>query len=158
MRSRRKLGRWFDTKGSLHDQGLTFMKVIHKIAAMVIKDNSFLMVRKKGKDIWTNLGGKPEGDETEEQALVREIKEELDCDAKVIRKLGDFESKAAFDDAIVKLSTYLVELIGEPRVIDEELEVFDYIKKDYKSQGIKLPASIEEKILPFCIEQKLLDW
>ncbi len=34
------------------------------------------MVRKVGKDIWTSLGGRPEGNETEEETLLREIKEE----------------------------------------------------------------------------------
>ena len=58
------------------------MNVIHKIAAVVIKDNGFLMVRKAGKDIWTSLGGKPEPGETEEIALMREIKEEVSCEAR----------------------------------------------------------------------------
>lgn len=127
---------------------------------MVIKDNSFLMVRKKGKDIWTNLGGHPEPGETEEQALLREIKEELDCEGKVIKKLGDFEAVAAHDDAVVRLSTYLVELEGKPHIppTEQELEEYAYIAKNYKDDGIKLPASIEEQILPYCIKEGLLDW
>jgi len=51
------------------------MQEIHKIIAIVIEDNKFLMVRKVGKDIWTSLGGKPEQGETEEQTLLREIQE-----------------------------------------------------------------------------------
>jgi 8-oxo-dGTP diphosphatase len=134
------------------------MQEIHKIAAMVIKDDAFLMVRKKGKDIWTNLGGKPEGDETEEGALVREIREEMGCEAKVVRKLGDFRAPAAFDDAVVCLSTYLVELEGDIVFNDPELEEWRYIPKNYKELGIKLPASVEEHIIPFCIKEGLLGW
>lgn len=134
------------------------MKVIHKIAAMVIQDSSFLMVRKTGKDIWTNLGGKPEDGETEEQALLREIKEELNCEAIIIRKLGDFEAKAAMDDAIVRLSTYLVDLKGDINITDPELEEYRFIRSGYKEQGIKLPVSIEEHILPFCKKEGLLNW
>ncbi|VVB76185.1 NUDIX domain protein [uncultured archaeon] len=134
------------------------MKEIHKIAALVVENNSFLMVRKAGKDIWTGLGGKPEGNETEEEALLREIKEELDCGAKIIRKIGDFKSKAIFDDAIVKLSWYLVELIGNPKISDPELEEFGFIPKDYKEKGIKLPPSLEEQLLPFCIKEGILKW
>jgi 8-oxo-dGTP diphosphatase len=134
------------------------MKVIHKIAAMVIKDNSFLMFRKKGKDIWTNLSGKPESGENEEETLIREIMEELNCNGKILKKLGDFESKAVFDNAIVKLSVYLVELIGEMKICDSELEEFKFITKNYKTKGIKLPPSIEEDILPFCIKNKILNW
>ena len=134
------------------------MKEIHKIAAMVVENDSFLMVRKAGKDIWTNLGGKPEGNETEEETLLREIKEELSCEAEIIRKLGDFESKAVFDDATVKLSTYLVRLKGNPMIADSELEEFGFVPKDYKKKGIKLPSSIEDQILPFCIKERILKW
>jgi len=90
--------------------------------------------------------------------LLREIKEELNCGARIIKKLGDFESKAVFDDAIVKLSTYLVELNGVPKISDPELEEFAFISKDYKLKGIKLPPSIEEKIIPFCMREGLLKW
>ncbi len=134
------------------------MKEIHKIAAIIIQDDAFFMVRKVGKDIWTNLGGKPEGDETEEQALMREIQEEIHCSAQVIKKLGDFSAPAVFDDAIVKLSTYLVELKGEIRLDDPELEECKFIPKNYKELGIKMPISIEEHVLPFLIQNKYLNW
>jgi len=135
------------------------MKTIHKIAAMVIKDDKFLMVRKEGKDIWTNLGGKPEGDETEEKALIRETQEELDCEAKIIKKLGNFEAPAVFDEeTTIRLSTYLVEIVGEPKISDPELEEFRYIGENYKEEGIKFPDSIVEHIIPYCIKNKLLNW
>jgi len=134
------------------------MKEIHKIAAVVIRDNRFFMVRKRGKDIWTSLGGHPEDNETEEESLLREIQEEVHCDASIVRKLGDFYAKAAHDDAIVKLSTYLVELQGEPKLDDPELEESQFVPSNYKELGIKLPASIEEQVLPYCVEHKLLKW
>ena len=134
------------------------MKIIHKIAAVVIKDNKFLMVRKKGTDIWTSLGGHPEGNENEEQALIREIKEEMGCSTIIKNKLGDFEAPAAHDDAIVRLSTYQVELDGPIIFEDPELEVYKFISKNDYESGIKLPDSIKYKVLPFCLEKKLLDW
>jgi 8-oxo-dGTP pyrophosphatase MutT (NUDIX family) len=117
------------------------MKIIHKIAAVVIKDDAFLMVRKKGKDVWTSLGGHPEEGETEEQALLREIKEEMGCEA-----------------TIVQLSTYLVELSGTVVFEDPELEEYKYIGKNWKDEGIKVPASISEQVLPYCIKERLLNW
>ena len=134
------------------------MKIIHKVAAIVIKNNKFLLVRKKGKDIWTNLGGHLEKGETEEQALLREIKEEMGCDAKIIKKLGDFNAPAAHDDAIVQLSCYLVDLSGEIVFSDPELEEYRFIDKDYQKQGIKLPDSLIKKVIPYCIQNKLLNW
>ena len=134
------------------------MREIHKIIAIVIENNKFFMVRKVGKDIWTGLGGKPEEGETEEQTLVREIQEEIHCDSTVLKKLGDFKAPAVFDDAIVKLSAYLVELNGDIRLDDPELEECKFIPKNYKELGIKLPVSIEEQVLPFLIKNKFLDW
>ncbi len=134
------------------------MNAIHKVAAVVIAEDKFLMVRKVGKDIWTSLGGHIESGETEEQALIREIKEELDCDAVIKSKLGDFKAKAVFDDATLVLSTYFVSLVGSPKISDPELEEFKFISSDYKSLGIKLPDSIEEGVIPYCIENHLLDW
>lgn len=134
------------------------MKIIHKIAGVVIQGNTFLMVRKKGKDIWTSLGGHPEAGETEEQSLIREVKEEMGCGAIIIKKLGDFESPAAHDDAIVKLSTYLITLQGSIKFADPELEEYRYIRKTWKEDGIKLPSSISEHVIPFCIKEGLLAW
>jgi 8-oxo-dGTP diphosphatase len=134
------------------------MKEIHKIIAIVIRNNEFFMVRKVGKDIWTNLGGRSEEGETEEEALIREIQEEVHCSAKVNKKLGDFSARAAFDDAIVKLSAYFVELTGEIKLDDPELEECRFIPRNYKELGIKMPVSIEEQILPFLIKNKYLNW
>jgi 8-oxo-dGTP pyrophosphatase MutT (NUDIX family) len=134
------------------------MKRIHKVIAVVIKDNKLLMVRKKGKDIWTSLGGRIESGETERECLLREIKEEFNCGVKIIKKLGDFEDRAVFDDTIVKLSAFLVEIKGEIKLSDPELKEYRFINKDYKREGIKLPPSIENQIIPLLIKEKLLEW
>lgn len=134
------------------------MRTIHKVAAVVIQDDTFLMVRKVGKDIWTSLGGHIEKNETEEQALLREAKEELDCSGRIIRKLGDFRAKAAFDNAEVLLSVYLMTIMGEPKISDPELEEFRFIDKEYASKGVTLPDSIVYHVLPHCIQSGLLHW
>lgn len=134
------------------------MKEIHKIAAVVIQDNKFFMVRTVGKDIWTNLGGKPEGNETEEVTLLREIMEELNCDAEIIKKLADFKDKAIFHDTMVKLSVYLVNLKGDIKINYSELEECMFLPKDYKEKGIKIPRTVEEQIIPLCIKEGYLDW
>ncbi len=134
------------------------MNTIHKVAAIVIKDDAFLMVRKKGKDTWTNLGGHIEAGETEKEALLREIQEEMGCEGVILRKLGDFEAPAAHDDAIVRLSCYLVELKGTIDFQDPELEEYRYITKNYREKGIQLPPSITEQVIPYLIKNSLLSW
>lgn len=134
------------------------MEVIRKIGAVVIDNDRFLVVRKHGKNIWTSLGGKPESGETPEQTLIRETKEELNCDVVILNKLIDVKDKAVFDDAQVHLSFYLCELSGEPEVIDNELAEFKFIDSDYKKIGINLPPSLEKQLIPFCIKEGLLKW
>jgi ADP-ribose pyrophosphatase YjhB (NUDIX family) len=138
------------------------MEIIHKIAAMVIQEDSFLMVRKKDKDTWTNLGGHPEEGETEEETLLREIREEASCNGRIIKKLGDFKAPAAQDDATVCLSTYLVELDGPINISnDPEHELADakfFTRAEYQSNKYKFPLSITNHVIPFCVSQGLLKW
>lgn len=132
---------------------------IHKISAIVIQDNALFMVRKKGKETWTTLGGKPEAGESEQEALLREIDEEVHCGAKIIKKLGDFVANAVHDKgSTVKLSAYLVELVGEVNLDDPELEESGFISADFVQKGIKMPPSMTEQIIPFLQEEGLIDW
>jgi len=134
------------------------MKTIHKAAAVVIKDNKLLMVRKHGADIWTSLGGHVEPGETPEQAVAREVKEEFNCDSTIIKKLGDFRANAAHDDAELVLYTFLVDLNGQIQLIDPELAEYKFVDSDYENQNIHLPNSIQYGVIPYCIKDGLLDW
>ena len=70
------------------------MKCIEVVAAIIVKDNKiFATQRGYGdfKDGWEFPGGKMEQGETPEEALVREIKEELKTDIKVGKLLHTVE-------------------------------------------------------------------
>ena len=54
------------------------MTVIDKIAWIRLEDGKILSTRSRGKDVYYIPGGKRERGETDIQALVREIREELD--------------------------------------------------------------------------------
>lgn len=70
------------------------MKTIKVVAAIVI-DNGKVFATQRGygefKDGWEFPGGKVESDETPEEALLREIKEELDTEIEVIELLDKVE-------------------------------------------------------------------
>ncbi|MBT3865756.1 NUDIX domain-containing protein [Candidatus Woesearchaeota archaeon] len=57
--------------------------------ALIIKDNQILLIHrfKKGLEYYVTPGGHIEEGESEEEALIREIKEETNLDAKVDKKL-----------------------------------------------------------------------
>ena len=70
------------------------MKTIRVVAAIIRKENKiFATQRGYGdfKDGWEFPGGKIDAGETPEEALVREIKEELDTEVEVIELLDTLE-------------------------------------------------------------------
>lgn len=62
------------------------MKIIHVVAAIIIKDNKIFATQRgygEFKDGWEFPGGKIEAGETPEEALKREIREELNTEISV---------------------------------------------------------------------------
>ncbi|MGW1015615.1 NUDIX hydrolase [Streptomyces niveus] len=60
--------------------------------AIIVDDGKVLMIRRRqreGKLLWAFPGGGIEGEETPEQAAVREVAEEVDLEVKADRVLGD---------------------------------------------------------------------
>ncbi|MDO6447882.1 8-oxo-dGTP diphosphatase MutT [Oceanobacillus profundus] len=100
-------------------------KDIHVVGAVIIKNNKILCAQ-RGPDKslphkWEFPGGKIETGETPQQALKREINEEMHCKIEIGKKVEhtDYE----YDFGIVHLTTYICELIeGEP-VLTEHAEI-----------------------------------
>jgi 8-oxo-dGTP pyrophosphatase MutT (NUDIX family) len=88
-----------------------------RIAAAVIVDaqGRTLLVRKRGRAAYMQAGGKVAADETPAQALLREIREELDCDlAEQPVPLGCFRAPAANEPGrMVDAELFAVTLTGE---------------------------------------------
>lgn len=72
------------------------MKVIDKLAWIHIQNKKILSTRSKGKTKFYIPGGKREKGESDEAALIREIKEELTVDLlpETIEFIGNFQAQA----------------------------------------------------------------
>ena len=72
------------------------MTTIDKLAWLHLRDGRLLAARSRGKDVYFIPGGKREVGETDEQALVREIREELTVALRPesLRRFGVFEAQA----------------------------------------------------------------
>ena len=109
---------------------------IDKLAFIELKGRKVLETKSKGKDTWYIPGGKRDGDETDEQALIRELKEELsiDIDPTSIVHYGTFEAQAHGKPAgtIVRMTCYLAKYTGtlKPNAEVELMDWFDYSKRD----------------------------
>ncbi len=108
---------------------------IDKLALIYLKDGKILETLSFGKDIWYIPGGKREGTETDAEALIREVKEELDVDLLVetIKHYDTFEAQAHGkpEGTIVRMTCYTAEFEGnlKPTNEVEKLDYFSYVDK-----------------------------
>ena len=103
------------------------MKEIDKLAWLYIKDKRLLLARSKGNDTYYIPGGKREEGESDQQALVREIQEELAINlaAETIKLVGTFKAQAHGkpEGVMVKMTCYSAEFTGEVQASAEIEEV-----------------------------------
>ncbi len=92
-------------------------KEIDKLAWLYLQNGKLLCARSKGKTLFYIPGGKRELGESDQQALIREIKEEVSVDlvSETICYAGSFSALAdGKDDNIkVKLTCYFADYQGE---------------------------------------------
>lgn len=114
---------------------------IDKLAWVYVKDGKVLSTRSRGKDTWYIPGGKREGNETDEQALIREIGEELSVDLmpKTMRHYGTFEAQAHGkpEGTMVRMTCYTADFIGDIR---PAAEVEEYAWLGYKGREKSSPV------------------
>ena len=116
------------------------MKTIHVVAAIIVKGNK-IMIAKRNYGEFNGLyefpGGKVEPGETKEEALKREIREELEVDIAIDR----FFMKATYDYPTFHLDMdcYLCHLLDENIVLNDHSEM-KWI--DHNDESIEwLPAN-----------------
>lgn len=117
------------------------MKTVEVVAAIIIKDGRVFATQRgygEFKDGWEFPGGKIEPGESRKEALVREIKEELDADIRV----GSLLETVEYDYPAFHLSMhcFFCELISEDIVLkehedarwlsEEELGTVDWLPAD----------------------------
>ncbi|OEK06521.1 NUDIX hydrolase [Roseivirga misakiensis] len=103
------------------------MKVIDKLAWLEIKDNRILVARSKGKEAFYIPGGKRELGESDAQALIREIDEELSVKLHEdsLAYYGTFSAQAHghADGVLVQMTCYMGQYDGELKAAAEIEEV-----------------------------------
>ena len=132
------------------------MSPIDKIAWIQIKDRKVLGVRSKGKDTFYTPGGKREGNETNEQALARELKEEITIDLipNTLTYLETFTAQAHGkpEGVMVEIKCYSGEYTGELKP-QSEIEEIGWLSSDY----IREAGRPFRLILTWLQEKNLID-
>ena len=128
------------------------MNEIDKIALIEIRNGQILSTRSKGKTKYYFPGGKRDPGETDEQALIREIKEEMDVDIlpNTITYVGTFQAQADGKAAgvIVKMTCYnaAYEGVAVPSSEIEEIRWLNY-------KDIDLVSEVDKKIFVYLKEK-----
>ncbi len=109
---------------------------IDKLAFIEIGDRKILVTLSRGKDTWYIPGGKREQNETDLEALMREVKEELDVDviADSVNPYGVFEAQAHGkpEGTFVRMTCYMASYHGvlKPSAEIEKLDWFAHSQKN----------------------------
>ena len=131
------------------------MKTLNVVAAIIKKDNKILATKRgygEFINMWEFPGGKIEPNETKEQALIREIKEELDCTIEPTKFALNLEYQYptfylkmdCFEAIITEGTPKLLEhndakwlaksQLDEVNWIPADLTIIDYLKKTMEDQ------------------------
>ncbi|WP_100372089.1 (deoxy)nucleoside triphosphate pyrophosphohydrolase [Bacillus sp. FJAT-45037] len=100
-------------------------KNIHVVGAVIFRDNKILCAQRGTEKalplLWEFPGGKIEKDESPEDALKRELLEEMHCTIEVHERIE--HTVYEYDFGIVHLTTYCCKLVeGEP-VLTEHVDM-----------------------------------
>lgn len=126
------------------------MKTLNVVAAIIKKENKILATKRgygEFVNMWEFPGGKIEANESQKEALIREIKEELDCTIKPTKfalnleyQYPSFYLKMACFEAVITEGTPRLlehndarwltrEELDSVNWIPADLQIIDYLKK-----------------------------
>lgn len=118
------------------------MKTVRVVAAVIRKDDKIFATQRgygEFKDGWEFPGGKIEDGETPEQALVREIKEELDTDINVRELIDTIEYD--YPNFHLSMDCFWCEILQEELELKEH-ESARWLSKEKLYSVDWLPADI----------------
>ena len=125
--------------------------IANPVDLIIIKDNKILLAKRTEeeygyKGTWSIPGGGPEIDENIEQALQREIKEELGCDIKWYKYFRSYNFK--LEDITVRSFYFYGEIDGDIK-LNDELSEFRWFDLDDKLLELNLAFNQKDVLKDF---------
>ena len=132
------------------------MKEIDKIAFIYLKNGKILSSLSKGKDTYYIPGGKRANNETDEETLSRECKEDLSIEIKrdTLKYYGTFKAQAhgKAEGIIVKMTCYMADFEGELKA-NSEIQELKWL--DYSNLNVKI-SPVDQLIFEDLYKKKLI--
>lgn len=126
-------------------KGEGFMKKqVHVVAAVIARSNGDLLCALRSSEMtqpnmWEFPGGKIEKGESKEEALIREIQEELNCTIQVYDQVED--TTYEYEKVIVRLETFHASIV-EGKPINREHAEFRWVPIERLHELKWAPADI----------------
>lgn len=119
-------------------------KFIHVVGAVMVNGKDEILCALRSPDMsianhWEFPGGKIEQGETKEQALMREIQEELGCKIDVFEPVED--TTYEYDTFIVRLETFMAKVVSGKPTASEHAEL-RWVKRSDLGELTWAPADI----------------
>ena len=114
------------------------------VGAIIINEDDQVLCALRSPEMslpnyWEFPGGKIEAGESVHQAIVREIKEELNCEIKALQLFNDYTHE--YDHVIVNLITVTCKIINGTPTVNEHAEL-RWVAKDNLNSLHWAPADI----------------
>jgi 8-oxo-dGTP diphosphatase len=105
---------------------ITIKKTVHVVGAIIENETGKILCALRGPEMtlpnyWEFPGGKIEEGETKEEALKREIQEELGCTIEVFDQVED--TTYVYEKVIVRLETFMSKVISGTPTLSEHAEI-----------------------------------
>jgi 8-oxo-dGTP diphosphatase len=130
--------------------------IIEKVGAIIIENRHLLLVSGNNKSFYWTPGGKIEKEESPEQALQRELTEELSVKANDLKPYFEYLSKNEEDGRVRKVFCFLVAYEGEINQNNEIDRTLWLTKKDYLNNIFPIQMGVSIHLIPKLIEDNLL--
>lgn len=134
------------------------MKFIDKVGAIILSNKNILVVRKRTLDNREEFiipGGKREGNETDEETLIRELKEEINVETLSLKYFDTYNDIAVFENIPIQVKAYITEIKGDISVANE-IKEYIWVDRHYKNKDIKLGSILSDYIIPNLINLDLM--
>ncbi|MGR5528100.1 NUDIX hydrolase [Vibrio alfacsensis] len=132
---------------------------MHKSAGIIIKDGALLVLRSKGKDTFYAPGGKLDSGETPEQALCRELREEVGIAVREsdLTAFGRFEAPAHDKVGVTLImDVFFVDSYAGHVVASNEIEECKWVDSS-NVDNISISTIFRNDVFPQLVVQGLVN-